>query len=138
MLQQLAAALVFAASAAVAAAPKLPPVTKQPAQQSPAHRKLVTEGVQLHDVGDYPGAMRRFEQVLQEGPDDLDALYELSNTLMVAKEYRRSLDVAMKGAEYDSPLLPGFYSVIASALDDLGDQKGAVAGCGKRAADKRR
>lgn len=119
--------LISVALVAPSAPITLPTPTKQPVQRFPAHRALVQEGIQLHDLGDYLGASRRFEQVLQENPDDLGALYELSNTLMVSKDYRRSLEMAMKGAEYDSKLLPDFYSVIASDLDELGDQKSAVA-----------
>lgn len=85
------------------------------------------EGIQLHDLGDYPGAIRRFEQILAENPDDIGALYELSHTLMVSKEYKRSLEVAMRGAEYDSATLPDLYSLIGSDLDELGDQKRAIA-----------
>ncbi len=70
--------------------------------------------------------MRRFEQVLEENPHDVIALYELGHTLMAAKEYKRALEAAMKAAEYDSPVLPEVYTIAGSCLDELGDPKGAL------------
>jgi tetratricopeptide (TPR) repeat protein len=120
-------ALVFAPALAAASGLTLPEPNKHPAPRNPAHRRLVEEGVQLNDLSDFSAAIRRFEQVLQDNPDDVGALYELSNTLMVSREYKKSLDLAMKGAEYDSELLPDFYGLIASDLDEMGDQKSAIA-----------
>src|SRR5712692_7856081 len=127
MILKALAVLAFSITLAAGSSPTLPAATKQPAQRSPAHRHLVLEGVQLNDLGDYKGAIRRFEQVLQEKPNDVGALYKQNNTLMIAKEYKRSLELAMKGAEYDSHLLPDFYGLIASDLDELGDARSAVA-----------
>lgn len=127
MIWKVTTVLIFSVTVAAASAHTLPAATKQAAKRNPAHRHLVLEGVQLNDLGDYDGAIRRFEQVLQENPNDVAALYELCNTLMNSKDYQKSLELAMKGAEYDSRLLPDFYALIASDLDELGDQKGAVA-----------
>jgi tetratricopeptide (TPR) repeat protein len=126
MFTRLMASLAVAVGVAAPATPRLPPATKKPVQQSPAHRKLVVEGTRLHDLGDHLGATRRYERVLEENPDDVGALYELSFTLMTAREYKKSLEFAMKGAEYDSPILPDFYSVIGSCIDELGDSEGAA------------
>jgi tetratricopeptide (TPR) repeat protein len=118
---------LFVLTALAMAAPvRLPTATKRPAPHSPSHRKLILEAVQAHDLGDYPGAIRRYEQVLAENPDDVGARFELSHTLMAAKQYNESIDHALKGAEFESPLLADFYAVIASDLDELGDQKGAT------------
>jgi tetratricopeptide (TPR) repeat protein len=126
MIKKLELILFSATLAAFSAPTTLPVPSKLPAERFTAHRRLAQEGVQFHDLGDYHGAILKFEQVLQENPDDVGALFELSNTLMASKEYERSLQTAMKGAEYKSKLLPDFYSVIGSDLDELGDQTSAV------------
>jgi cytochrome c-type biogenesis protein CcmH/NrfG len=86
MLSKLSTVLVFATTVIASSVPALPQPTKQPAPRNPAHRRLVEEGVQLNDLGDYNAAVRRFEQVLEDNPNDVGALYELGNTLMAAKE----------------------------------------------------
>lgn len=126
MISKVAAILIFSAASAFPSDSLLPAAAKHPVQGSPEQRRLIAEAVQLNDIRDYEGAIRRFEQVLRENPDDVVAMYELGNTLMAAKDYNRSLKLAMKGAEYDSPLLPDFYSTIASDWDELGDQTKAV------------
>src|SRR5512133_377394 len=111
----------------VIAAAKLPHPTKQPAEPNTERRKLVLEGVQLHDLGDYKAAIMRFERVLLQDANDVAAIYELAHTLMMAKEYQKSLDQALKGAEYQSPLLPDFYALIGSDYDELGNLSNAEA-----------
>jgi tetratricopeptide (TPR) repeat protein len=119
--------LLFSFAFPLRAAVTLPVPDKHPSPPTPEHRKLVLEAIQAHDLGDYPAAIRRFEKVLAEDADDVGAIYEFSNTLLVAKDYQRSLQMALKGAGYDSRLLPDFYCLIASDLDELGDQQGAIA-----------
>jgi tetratricopeptide (TPR) repeat protein len=119
--------LSLLAITSVDGAAKLPRPTKQPAAQNAERRKLLQEGVQLHDLGDWKGAIQRFERVLLQDADDITAIYELAYTLMAAKEYQKSLDQALKGAEYQSPLLADFYAVIGYDYDELGRPSSAEA-----------
>jgi tetratricopeptide (TPR) repeat protein len=103
------------------AAPKLTP--------SPSSEKqdlLVREGIALHDRGDYQGAIRKFQEVLSENPDHAMALYELGFSYFSNKDYKLSLEIAFKGAQYKSEYLSGFYVLIGNNLDHAGDREKAI------------
>jgi tetratricopeptide (TPR) repeat protein len=69
---------------------------------------LIKEGVALHDRGDYDGAIAKYEEVLKDNPNNVLALYEQSYSYSMKKDYRKSLEIAYKGAQYQSDLLGGF------------------------------
>ncbi|HSE34226.1 MAG TPA: tetratricopeptide repeat protein [Pyrinomonadaceae bacterium] len=101
--------------------PKLVPV---PGTESQTQR--IREGVALHDRGDYDGAIAKYEAVLKENPDNVLALYELAFSQSAKKEYKKSLETALKGAQYQSEEVTGFYLLIGNNLDELGEPKKAV------------
>jgi tetratricopeptide (TPR) repeat protein len=101
-----------------------PKLTPTPATDS--QKQLIKEGVTLHDRGDYEGAIAKYEEVLRENPTNDLALYELAFAYQIKKEYRKSLEVAYKGAQYKSDNLTGFYLLIGNNLDFLGESKKAV------------
>lgn len=102
-------------------APKLTPVPSTENQE-----RLIREGVVLHDQKDYDGAIRKYEEVLKENPDNVLALHELSYSYSSKGEFKKSLDVAYRGAMYKSRLLMAFYLSIANNLDELGEPKKAI------------
>jgi tetratricopeptide (TPR) repeat protein len=87
---------------------------------------LIQEGVAQHDRGNYDAAIKRYEEVLVENPNNVEALYELSFSYAMKKDYRKSLEVAHRGAKYKSDMLAGFYMQIGNNLDQLGEPKKAV------------
>lgn len=101
--------------------PKLVPVASTESQ-----RQLIKEGVALHDRGDYSGAIAKYNAVLKENPDNVLAMYELALSLSENKEYKKALEMAYKGAKYQSDLLTGFYLSIGNNLDLLGEPKKAI------------
>lgn len=101
-----------------------PKLTPTPATESQV--ALIKEGVALHDRGDFDGAIAKYEQVLRENPANDLALYELSLTYEMKKDYRKSLETAYKGAQYKSDHLADFYVRIGNSLDLLGEPKKAV------------
>ncbi|HEX8919934.1 MAG TPA: tetratricopeptide repeat protein [Pyrinomonadaceae bacterium] len=101
--------------------PKLDPVPSTEKQSA-----LIKEGVALHDQGKYDAAISKYEEVLKENPANVEALYELSFAYSMKKDYRKSLDIASKGAQYKSKLLPALYIQIGNNLDDLGESKKSV------------
>jgi tetratricopeptide (TPR) repeat protein len=109
---------------AVAQDLKEPKLTPAPSTES--QRRLINEGIALHDRGDYNGAIAKYEEVLKESPDNDWALYELAYSYQLKKDYRKSLEAAYQGAEYKSENLLGFYILIGNNLDELGDAKKAV------------
>jgi tetratricopeptide (TPR) repeat protein len=109
-----------------AAAQDLNPPKLTPAPTTEYQKRLIYEGISLHDQGDFDGAIGKYQEVLKENPDNDWALYELAYSYQAKKEHRKSLEVAYKGAQYKSDKLAGFYMVIGNSLDDLGESKKAV------------
>lgn len=101
-----------------------PKLTPKPASDS--QKRLIQEGVALHDRGDYDGAIAKYEEALRENPDNDLALYELAYSYQMKKDYRKSLEFAYKGAQYKSNNLTGFYLLIGNNLDELGESKKAI------------
>lgn len=123
LLLSFAALVLFAPTAA---ARQLDPPKLTPVATIEPHRRLIREGVALHDRGDFDGAIRKYEEVLSENPHDVAALYELSFALFRKQDYRRCLEVATRGARYQSDLLDEFYVSAGNSLDHLGEPKRAV------------
>lgn len=71
------------------------------AQQSPA-RQLVTEGMTLHDQGEYEKAMTKYREALALDPGLMQAVYEMSLTSLELKDYagaeKYSLEVIESGS----------------------------------------
>ncbi|HEV7683650.1 MAG TPA: tetratricopeptide repeat protein [Pyrinomonadaceae bacterium] len=101
--------------------PKLDP-TPSTGQQT----FLIQEGIAQHDRGNYDAAIKLYEEVLAENPNNVDALYELSSTLSQKNDFRRSLEIAYRGAKYKSEILVAFYLQIGNNLDLLGQPEKSV------------
>ncbi|HKP38355.1 MAG TPA: tetratricopeptide repeat protein [Pyrinomonadaceae bacterium] len=115
------ALLVSASQAQKLAEPKLTPTASTSSQD-----QLIREGVALHDRKDYDGAISRYEQVLKENPDNVLALYEMSFSYFEKKDYRKSLEIAYRVAQYKSEILPRVYVQIGNAFDLLDEPKKAI------------
>ena len=107
-------------------AQKLEPPRLEPTPSTESQKQLIKEGVALHDGGDYDAAISRYEQVLRENPANVEALYEMSLTYYLKKDYQKSLEMAVKAAQYKSDLLGKIYGEIGNCQDDLGRPKEAV------------
>jgi len=101
--------------------PKLMPVAPNENQ-----KRLVDEGVALHDKQDFDGAIRKYEEALKENADNVEALYEMGYSYSEKKDYKKSLEIAYRGARYKSNLLTGFYALAGNSLDQMGDSKKAI------------
>jgi tetratricopeptide (TPR) repeat protein len=102
-------------------APKLTPVPT-----SEKHDKIIRDGVALHERGDYAGAIGKYQEVLSESPGDIFALHELGFSLFANKDYKKSLEVGLKGARYKSKSLAHFYVLIGNSLDHLKERDKAI------------
>jgi Tfp pilus assembly protein PilF len=102
-------------------APKLTTVPSTESQQ-----QLIIEGIALHDNQDYDGAIRKYEEVLKENPDSIEAMWELCLSYYTKGDYQKSLDTAYRGARYRSPYLVNFYTSAGNNLDNRGDAKKAL------------
>jgi hypothetical protein len=107
-------------------AQKLDPPKLEPTPSTESQKQLINEGVALHDRGDYDGAISHYEQVLLENPANVEALYEMALSLYLKKDYQKSLEVALRAAQYKSNLLGAIYGQIGNCQDDLGRPKEAL------------
>ncbi len=109
-----------------AAARQLPEPKLTPQPSTEAQSAAVREGIELHERGDYDGAIRKYQAVLAENPSNVLALYEMGYSYSAKKEYAKALEVARRGAEYKSEQLAGFYLLIGNNLDLLGEPEKAI------------
>jgi Tfp pilus assembly protein PilF len=117
-------AIVFLALTAVGQ--KLEPPQLEPAPSTDSQEQLIKEGVALHDNTDYAGAISRYEQVLKENPNNIEALYELAYPYYAQKDYKKSIEVGYQAAKYKSPLLAATYAQLGSSFDESGEPKKAI------------
>lgn len=110
----------------VVQAQKLSSPKLEPAPSTPSQDQLIRQGVAFHDRNDFDGAIKLYEEVLKENPGNVLALYEMSFSYFQKKDYRKSLEVGYRLAQYRSDLLPRVYVQLGSALDELGESKKAI------------
>lgn len=116
--------LMFLVQSAFAQDLPQPRLTPTPTMER--HEPLIRQGIALHDRGDFDGAIRSYEEVLKENPDDVIALYEMAYSFGEKKDYKKSLELAYRGAQYKSKVLFGFYVLIGNNLDNLGRPQDAI------------
>jgi tetratricopeptide (TPR) repeat protein len=90
------------------------------AQQQVAAEKLVQQGIQLHDKGDYDGAITKYDAALLLDEANLFALAEKALTLLTAKKFDESVKVC-KIAIRNHPgeaMLNTIYLTYGNALDE--------------------
>ena len=117
-------ALVLLASPAVLLAQGAP--TRIPATTTTEQEAVLRAGIDLHDKGEFDGAIAKYQEVLAKSPANVTALFELAFSYLSKKDYDRSFATARTGAEYKSELLPMFYDLMASSLDSRGEAEQAV------------
>lgn len=119
----LASALV--ALVPVAATAQTAP-TRTPVASTPQQDEKIRAGVELHDKKQYDQAIAKYEEVLKENADNVEALYEMSYSLMEKKEHARSIELARRGTAYKGEMLPMFYDMIATNYEEQGQLPQAV------------
>lgn len=77
-------------------------------------------GVVLHDAGKLQESIGLFRAVLKDRPHDPAAVYELSFTLLVAKQYEAAIAVVESELKSGFTQTPRLYAVEANAYDALG------------------
>jgi len=85
-------------------------------------KKLVKEGIELHDKGDYDGAIKKYDEALKLNKEDFDANYEKAFSLSSAKRYDECIELCKSMTERftEHGLVREVYSIWGSALDDKG------------------
>lgn len=126
MFTKAALLMIIIACSSVCALGQVDPPKLDPTPSTGQQVVLIQEGVSQHDRGNYDAAIKLYEEALAENPNNVEALYELSFSYAMKKDYRKSLELAYKGAQYKSDMLGGFYMQIGNNLDVLGEPKKSV------------
>lgn len=104
--------------------PGTPTLEEKPA--TPSQETLIKEGLAFFQSGKYDEAIPKFEQVVTENPDCTPALYNLALSFYNKPDKAKADEIARKGAQYRSEMLPLFYILIANGLDDGGKSQDAI------------
>lgn len=78
---------------------------------------FITEGIKLHDKGDYKGAIDLYKKALVINPRSDYANYELASTYMAVKDYGNAIKHSDKVIAAGAGYLDQAYILKASALD---------------------
>jgi tetratricopeptide (TPR) repeat protein len=97
-----------------------------PVQATESQKRLIDEGVKLHDAGKMDEAIQKYEQVLRENPDCDLALYELAMSAFNKKDYPKALEAGYKLVKYKSTTGIAGYGVIGNILDNQGKPQEAI------------
>jgi tetratricopeptide (TPR) repeat protein len=91
-------------------------------------KKLVKDGVTLHDQGKYSDALTKYDEAISLDDTYFDAFYEKAYTLYAMKRLEECCDLSKKIVRQfpDEPLLKGVYVHYGSAMDELGKSKAAI------------
>jgi tetratricopeptide (TPR) repeat protein len=98
------------------------------AQRNEILVKLVKEGMALHDKGDYEAAIIKYDKALILDPNDFDANYEKSASLLYSGKYDESIAISIPLIENykNNPAVKGAYVNLGSAYDDKGNTDSAI------------
>ena len=104
----------------------IPEARLTPAAELEKHRDLMREAIASDERRDFDAAIARLQQILQENPGDVGAMYQLAYSHFGKEEYGKSLAVAYTGARYKSQQLSAFYLLIGNNLDRLEEYELAI------------
>jgi len=98
------------------------------AQRNEQVKKLVKDGIELHDKGDYDGAIKKYDAALAIDPNDIYANYEKAYSCNLAKRYKDCIDICKFIIKTlpDNSLMNQVYEVYGNALDDSGNSNEAI------------
>ena len=86
----------------------------------------VAKGVELHDKGDYKGAIDQYEKALKIDKQSPLANYEISSTYFALNNYKKAIDYSEVVISQNTKFVDQAYIMKGSALDLLGKPKEAV------------
>ena len=93
--------------------------------QTDSAKTLVEQGIKLHDAGNYPGAIEKYDAALKIDPTYVRADYEKGFTLYISgkgKEAIPYLEIVLKSNDYSDDA----YDLIGSIYDDSNEPDKAI------------
>lgn len=99
------------------------------AQDADKAQQLVEQGVKLHDVGRYAEAVAAYKQALEADADNPRALYEMSYTYYMAKNYDSAILLSNKLLSLknvNDNILRNVYVTLGSLYDDINQSQKAI------------
>lgn len=106
--------------------PELAPPSRVAPPMTPAESAAIKEGIALHEQGRYDDAIERYNEALKLNPDNVIAIYETAYSYSRKGDAKKTIEVAARGTQYQSPVLAPLYVMIGSALESTGDPQGAI------------
>lgn len=83
----------------------------------PVAEKLIRQGVNLHDKGDYRGAIELYKEALKKNPNSMSAIYEMSLSYLKLDDYDNAQKYSTRIIDANfEPLLVDAYVVKSSVL----------------------
>lgn len=87
---------------------------------------FITEGIKMHDKGDYEGAIELFKKALQSDKNSIQACYELASSYLAYKDYPNTIKYADKVIARNKDYVDQAYILKGSALDLSGKPLEAI------------
>jgi tetratricopeptide (TPR) repeat protein len=87
---------------------------------------FITEGIKMHDKGDYTGAIEMYKKALQSNKNSMHAHYEMASSYLSLKDYANTLKHADKVIARNQDYVDQAYILKGSALDLSGRKTEAV------------
>lgn len=91
-------------------------------------KKLLNEGIILHDKGDFSGAITKFEKALDIDPDNVLAWYEMGLSYEGLGNYSKAIEICKStiSKHKKSDKLEGLYTLQGNCFDKEGKTKEAL------------
>ena len=89
-------------------------------------KELVSQGIQLHDQGNYEGAIEKYKKALSINKNSTSANYELSYTYMTIEKYDEAIKYSKKVIKLDSNNQIEAYTVLGTCYDMTGKPDEAI------------
>ena len=98
-----------------------------PRPATPEQDSLFRVAIGLYDKGAYDQAISIYSSILQQNPDFVEAIAELSMTYTAAQKYESAVGTALRGLQYISRHRPYLYLNLGNAYDMLDKPDDAIA-----------
>lgn len=87
---------------------------------------LLIQGIEYHDAGEYQKAIDTYRQLLSIDPENVEAIYEISLSLLEAGDYYTAIEYSDKLLQRDDKYAVLAYNTKGSCLNYLGKSEEAI------------